>query len=119
DHGEHDEDHADHEQDDHGDESAEAEVADEAAAAGAEQQEDPQPRLLLGDGANGRIEVLDLVSGEVVDTLQTDGLAAMHAADRFVFAVDSDRDLVTVVDGGSWVVDHGDHSHAYTSDPAV
>lgn len=88
---------------------------------GAAEHDDAQPRLLVADTASGAVEILDLATGETVATLDLGAPASLAPSEsgRFVYAGQYDHGAVKLLDAGSWVVDHGDHVHYYTSDPAV
>ncbi|WP_280428951.1 zinc ABC transporter permease AztB [Nocardia brasiliensis] len=79
--------------------------------AGAEETAEPQSRLLLADRSTGAIQVLDLTTEKVVDAGKAEGVRAIAGDGRYgyVSAANSTR----IVDGGSWLVDHGDHVHYY------
>jgi hypothetical protein len=82
--------------------------------------EEPAPRLVVSDGVAGRVEVIDLLSGQSVGApIETGGVSTLYTDGRFVFATASDDNAVTVVDGGSWVEEHGDHVHAFATEPSV
>jgi hypothetical protein len=77
--------------------------------AGAEETAEAQPRLVVaGDGV---VRVLDLVTEEVHEVARVDATSlAGDGRHAYVGAADGS---VRVVDGGSWMVDHGDHVHYY------
>jgi len=77
---------------------------------GATEAAEPQLRLLLVD-ADGRTARHDLLTGESAALDDVD--PPEHAATDGRFLVTSDDSRTTVVDGGSWTVDHGDHTHYY------
>lgn len=79
--------------------------------AGAEETAEPNPRLVLVDKDSGAVRVLDLLSEEVTELDAVPG-ADRIATDRRHVYVSGERG-VTVVDSGSWLVDHGDHVHYY------
>jgi hypothetical protein len=77
--------------------------------AGAEETAEAQPRLVVaGDGV---VRVLDLVTEEVHEVVHAD--ATSLAGDGRHAYVGTADGSVRVVDGGSWMVDHGDHAHHY------
>jgi hypothetical protein len=77
--------------------------------AGAEETAEAQPRLVVaGDGV---VRVLDLVTEEVHEVARVD--ATSLAGDGRHAYVGASDGSVRVVDGGSWMVDHGDHVHYY------
>ena len=84
--------------------------------AGASEAQEPQVRL-LAVSATGTPSVLDLLTGETTDLDTID--APEHAATDGRFLVTSTADRTTIVDGGSWTVDHGDHTHYYAARPRV
>ncbi|MEU6644507.1 hypothetical protein ABZ863_18400 [Saccharomonospora sp. NPDC046836] len=81
---------------------------------GAEETAEAQSRLVLADAATGAVRVLDLLTEEVtrlddiaaVERVSTDGRFAYLAAGG----------TTHVVDGGAWMVDHGDHVHYYRAE---
>jgi hypothetical protein len=77
---------------------------------GASEASEPQLRLLLADSA-GRVALHDLLAGETerLDDVPAPGQAATDG--RFLATSDGER--TTIIDGGSWTVDHGDHTHYY------
>lgn len=85
--------------------------------AGAEEMSEVQTRLILADPA-GATRVLDLLTEQVTEvksvTAQALPRATSIATDgRFAYLGSGDR--TTVVDGGAWTVDHGDHRHYYSA----
>ncbi|OEI68831.1 hypothetical protein [Curtobacterium sp. ER1/6] len=84
--------------------------------AGASEAQEPQVRL-LAVSATGATAVHDLLTGETTDLDRVD--APEHAATDGRFLVTSTDDRTTIVDGGSWTVDHGDHTHYYAARPRV
>ncbi|MEV7934427.1 ABC transporter [Curtobacterium sp. NPDC089185] len=84
--------------------------------AGASEAQEPQVRL-LAVSATGATAVHDLLTGETTDLDRVD--APEHAATDGRFLVTSTDDRTTIVDGGSWTVDHGDHTHYYAAQPRV
>ncbi|MCA5923073.1 ABC transporter [Curtobacterium oceanosedimentum] len=84
--------------------------------AGATESQEPQVRL-LAVSATGETALHDLLTEE---STELDGVdAPEHSATDGRFLVTSDGDRTTIVDGGSWTVDHGDHTHYYAADPRV
>lgn len=84
--------------------------------AGASEAQEPQVRL-LAVSATGATAIHDLLTGETTDLDPVD--APEHAATDGRFLVTSTDDRTTIVDGGSWTVDHGDHTHYYAAKPRV
>ncbi|MEU0242335.1 ABC transporter [Nocardiopsis sp. NPDC006198] len=82
---------------------------------GAEEAAEPQSRLVVAD-AEGAVQVLDLITGEttLLDPVgPVDGIAGDG---RFAYLFSSDERMTTVIDSGTWTVDHGDHMHYYRAD---
>jgi hypothetical protein len=77
--------------------------------AGAEETAEAQPRLVVA-GA-GVVRVLDLVTEDVHEVARVDATSLVgDGRHAFVGAADGS---IRIVDGGSWMVDHGDHVHYY------
>ncbi|MBC2640103.1 MULTISPECIES: ABC transporter [unclassified Rhodococcus (in: high G+C Gram-positive bacteria)] len=92
--------------------------SDLAAEAGSTEVEGPEPRLVVSDADSGRVDVLDLATAETLHSFEFDNPARITTVkDRYAFAVDGAGGAVHVVDGGSWTIDHGDHTHSYTKPP--
>lgn len=79
---------------------------------GASELSEPRARLILIDPA-GRVALLDLSGGDVENLPGGDAPRGFSADERFAY-LDTEAGL-RVIDGGSWTVDHGDHSHYYTA----
>ncbi|MDT0235043.1 ABC transporter [Curtobacterium sp. BRB10] len=84
--------------------------------AGASESQEPQVRL-LAVSATGATALHDLLTEETTELDDVD--APEHSATDGRFLVTSDGDRTTIVDGGSWTVDHGDHTHYYAAGPRV
>ncbi|MBT1673451.1 YncE family protein [Curtobacterium flaccumfaciens] len=84
--------------------------------AGASESQEPQVRL-LAVSASGATALHDLLTEETAELDDVD--APEHSATDGRFLVTSDADRTTIVDGGSWTVDHGDHTHYYAAEPRV
>jgi hypothetical protein len=80
--------------------------------AGASEAPEPQLRL-LAVSATGETALHDLLTAESTRLDAVD--APDHAATDGRFLVTSDADRTTIVDGGAWTVDHGDHTHYYAA----
>lgn len=81
-----------------------------------------KPRLLVSDAGSGRVDAIDVGSGESAGTLTTTGAARLHPADPSgtrVFAVQGDDDTVQLIDAGIRSKAHGDHEDAAHTDPSV
>lgn len=92
---------------------------EEATPPGATEVDEAVPRLAVADADSGAVEILDLVSGEAIASFDATGPASLSTDGRFVFATDYEGGSVSVIDSGSWVVDHGDHAHAYVAEPVL
>ena len=73
----------------------------------------PIGRLLIGDGEEGRISIIDLEMGDV-DQDQFDigsraGRIYSTTSGRYAIAVSSDADMAHLFDGGIFMEAHGDH----------
>lgn len=90
-----------------------------------EEVDEPAYRLLVADAREGRISIVELTTGETIDTL--DIAPPEEAPTRFATSTDGrygfaglyDRDDVEVIDGASRGVSHGDHAHYYAGAPEV
>lgn len=88
---------------------------------GAEESAEPQNGLIYADATTGEVHLLDLLSGDTstlsdgdkkastIDALRTDG--------RYAYASTASTGALSVFDGGTWTVDHGDHKHYYRTAP--
>lgn len=88
---------------------------------GAEESAEPQNGLIYADASTGEVHLLDLLSGDTstlsdgdtkaptIDALRTDG--------RYAYASTASTGALSVFDGGTWTVDHGDHKHYYRTTP--
>ncbi|WIE75874.1 ABC transporter [Curtobacterium sp. MCSS17_007] len=83
---------------------------------GASEAQEPQVRL-LAVSATGATAVHDLLGGETTELDRID--APEHSATDGRFLVTSTGERTTIVDGGAWTVDHGDHTHYYAAEPRV
>ncbi|NLU84088.1 ABC transporter [Rhodococcus sp. HNM0569] len=92
--------------------------SDLAVGAGATEVDGPQPRLAVTDAHSGTVAVLDLTSGEELESLTFDNPTKVTMVDdRYAFAIDGPGGHAHVVDLGTWTVDHGDHTHSYVAEP--
>lgn len=86
--------------------------------AGAAELTEAQLQLSYLDRA-GSVHALDLLTGET-EALGAIGPTASVVSDgRFLFAASDPAGELTVVDTGTWTVDHGDHTHYYRAEPRV
>ncbi|GAB2874519.1 hypothetical protein [Streptomyces mayteni] len=84
--------------------------------AGAEEAAEPQPRLVVAEADTGAVRVLDLTTEEVTEVEAVAGVNRLTGDGRYGYLATGDG-AVTVVDGGAWTVDHGDHAHYYRAEP--
>ncbi|GAA4930100.1 lipoprotein [Streptomonospora halophila] len=84
---------------------------------GAREAAEPQWRLVLADTAAGSLHTLDPATKKAARVGEAAG--AEEAATDGRFAYFSSGGSTTVLDSGAWTVDHGDHVHYYTAEPAV
>ncbi|MFI1464199.1 zinc ABC transporter permease AztB [Nocardia carnea] len=82
---------------------------------GAEESASAQPRLVLADRDTGAVRLLDVVTEEIADLEPVPGVTGIAGDGRYAYLAAGDA--TTVVDSGSWVVDHGDHVHYYRAQP--
>ncbi|MFE7974462.1 hypothetical protein [Streptomyces shenzhenensis] len=80
---------------------------------GAQEAAEQQSRLLLNDPRSGNTRVLDLITGKVHKTAQVEGAERLGTDGRFGYLHASGG--THVLDGGAWMVDHGDHVHYYSA----
>ncbi|MEU7661482.1 hypothetical protein AB0B60_23845 [Streptomyces lincolnensis] len=78
---------------------------------GAQEKAEQQSRLLLNDPGTGDTRVLDLISGKTQEVSRRTGTTGLTTDGRFGYFHTSGG--LHVVDGGAWMVDHGDHVHYY------
>ncbi|UBQ02814.1 ABC transporter [Curtobacterium sp. TXMA1] len=83
---------------------------------GASEAQEPQVRL-LAVSADGSTIVHDLIADETTEL--DDVEAPDHSTTDGRFLVTSTEDRTTIIDGGAWTVDHGDHTHYYAAEPRV
>ncbi|WP_280415854.1 zinc ABC transporter permease AztB [Nocardia carnea] len=82
---------------------------------GAEESASAQPRLVIADRDSGAVRLLDVVTEEIADLEPVPGVSGIAGDGRYAYLAAGDA--TTVVDSGSWVVDHGDHVHYYRAQP--
>ncbi|WP_151480784.1 hypothetical protein [Streptomyces albicerus] len=78
---------------------------------GAQEKAEQQSRLLLNDPGTGNTQVLDLITGKTHEVSRTTGTTGLTTDGRFGYFHTSGG--THVLDGGAWMVDHGDHIHYY------
>ncbi|MFE2181805.1 hypothetical protein [Streptomyces sp. NPDC059455] len=79
--------------------------------AGAQETAEQQSRLLLNDPETGDTRVLDLITGKVHEVSRRAGTTELTTDGRFGYFHSAGG--THVLDGGAWMVDHGDHVHYY------
>lgn len=82
---------------------------------GAEESASAQPRLVVADRDSGAVRLLDVVTEEIAELEPVPGVATLSGDGRYAYLATAAA--TTVVDSGSWVVDHGDHVHYYRAQP--
>lgn len=103
-----------------GDDDAPSPQADSSSAVphgyveGAKEAAEQQSRLLLSDPESGETQVLDLITGETHEVPSVQDAAALTTDGRFGY-FHTPRGT-QVLDGGAWMVDHGDHVHYYSAE---
>lgn len=76
-----------------------------------------KPRLVLT--YDGGVQVLDADSLEVVADLPLEGFTRVNGAGDNRHVLVTTTGGFQVLDAGTWSEPHGDHAHAYTSDPVL
>ncbi|MBI0375797.1 hypothetical protein JBE27_05775 [Streptomyces albiflaviniger] len=79
--------------------------------AGAQETAEQQSRLLLNDPETGDTRVLDLMTGKVREVSRRASTTELTTDGRFGYFHSAGG--THVLDGGAWMVDHGDHVHYY------
>ncbi|WP_327147304.1 zinc ABC transporter permease AztB [Nocardia sp. NBC_01329] len=82
---------------------------------GAEESAGARAQLVIAERSSGGVRILDLVTEEVLTQDPVPGVA--HIADDGRYAYLAATESTTIIDSGSWVVDHGDHVHYYRAQP--
>ncbi|MQA34713.1 ABC transporter [Modestobacter roseus] len=85
---------------------------------GAAELTEPQLQLAYLDDA-GSVRAVDLLTEESAELGDVGGVAAVATDGRFLFAASEPDGELTVVDTGTWTVDHGDHVHYYRAPARV
>ncbi|MEU3090522.1 hypothetical protein ACWCQ0_16305 [Streptomyces massasporeus] len=78
---------------------------------GAQEKAEQQSRLLINDPRTGATRVLDLITGKTHEVTPTTGTTGLTTDGRFGYL--HTTSATHVLDGGAWMVDHGDHVHYY------
>lgn len=82
---------------------------------GAEESASAQSRLVIAERSSGTVRLLDLVTEEIITADPVPGV--VHISDDGRYAYLAGAESTTILDSGSWVVDHGDHVHYYRAQP--
>ena len=85
---------------------------------GAAELTEPQLQLAHLDDA-GSVHATDLLTGETAALGEVGDVSAVDDDGRFLFAASEPAGELTVVDTGTWTVDHGDHVHYYRAPARV
>ncbi|MFI2780259.1 hypothetical protein [Streptomyces sp. ALB3] len=80
---------------------------------GATEAAEQQSRLLLNDPGTGDTRVLDLTTGRTHDSTRKTGVTELTTDGRFGYFHGAEG--TRILDGGAWMVDHGDHVHYYSA----
>ena len=95
------------------DEEPEAQETPHGYVEGAEENAEPQSRLVLADADSGEVRLLDLITEEISELGAVPGVDGIAGDGRFVYLDSSGDGITEVFDSGVWTVDHGDHKHYY------
>ncbi|MGW1739421.1 zinc ABC transporter permease AztB [Nocardia sp. NPDC001965] len=98
-----------------GTDQATTEPAPHGYVEGAEESASAQSRLVIAERSSGTVQLLDLVTEEIITADPVPGVA--HLSDDGRYAYLAGAESTTILDSGSWVVDHGDHVHYYRAQP--
>lgn len=86
-------------------------------------ESDSLGRLALTESATGNLAIFDIKEQSVIDTFTLPGSssASVYASPdkRYAVVVQRDDSVVSFVDSGLYVEDHGDHMHEYANSPAM
>ncbi|MGY1845153.1 hypothetical protein [Modestobacter sp. SYSU DS0875] len=86
--------------------------------AGAAELTEPQLQLAYLDDA-GSVHAIDLLTEESAELGAVGDVAEVATDGRFLFATSEPEGELTVVDTGTWTVDHGDHVHYHRAPARV
>ncbi|WP_329025390.1 hypothetical protein [Streptomyces sp. NBC_00690] len=78
---------------------------------GAQEASEQQSRLVMADAAKGTVRVLDLITEAVTPVRRAGQVQGITTDGRFAYLTTGTT--TEIVDGGAWMVDHGDHVHYY------
>ncbi|KIH99125.1 hypothetical protein LP52_09580 [Streptomonospora alba] len=97
--------------------SEDAEARPHGHVDGAQETAQPQWRLVAADTGDGSLHLIDPATEEVTGLGTAPGIQEAATDGRFAYL--GAGDTVTVLDSGTWAVDHGDHAHYYRAEPAI
>ena len=88
---------------------------------GASAAEETAYRAIIADHTNGKITVVDAMSGKIIANYGVEGPARLKANEtgRLVFATQGAQNRVDVIDSGVSVQSHGDHSDVDVKAPRM
>ncbi|MEU5404289.1 hypothetical protein ABZ348_33955 [Streptomyces sp. NPDC005963] len=78
---------------------------------GAQETDEQQPRLVMADARTGTVRVLDLITEAVTSLRPVGPVRGITTDGRFAYLTTGAG--TEIIDGGAWMVDHGDHVHYY------
>ncbi len=78
-------------------------------------------RLVVADGKQGLLSVIDLETGTVVGRFTTPGPASVYPAPgrQYAFAIHREQDRVSILYSGLGLEDHGDHKDLVLQNPYI
>lgn len=94
-----------------------AEATPHGYVEGAEETAEAQWTLVLADAGTGTVHLFDPATEESEEVGTADGVQSAASDGRFAYLAGADG--TTVVDTGTWTVDHGDHVHYYRAPAAL
>jgi outer membrane protein assembly factor BamB len=119
----HDEDHDhdhDHDHDEHHDHDEDHDHgSDLPAPEGFVEVEEAAIRLVVADGADGAVRVVDLATEDLLAELELAAPARVYDAGRHALAAVRTADRLEILDIATWEQPHGDHFHYYAGTPTV
>jgi zinc transport system substrate-binding protein len=78
-------------------------------------------RALIADHANGKLTLIDLMSGKIIANYGVEGPARLKASDnsKLIYAAQGAQNRVDVIDSGVIVTSHGDHADVDAKAPRM
>lgn len=98
-------------------ESANGDGHDEVVVEGARELDGALTKLVLVDPVSGEAAVYDAVEESEARIGAYGPVSALSGDGRFAYL--RTGDTTTVVDGGAWTFDHGDHYHYFATEPGM